>query len=109
MAETSPTPKPAKNRPATKRDCPVEAVCRTTPRLKTTPAANIKPRRRPIQSAIGAARSAPKKVPADKMDTIRDSSALVTPSSPGLENVCFQYFMPIIPLMVPVSYLCANE
>jgi hypothetical protein len=46
-----------------------------TPMLKTTPAESIRPQRRPRRSPIGAAKSAPKNVPAERIDTIRESSA----------------------------------
>lgn len=72
-AEIRPTPYPAKKRPAMKSSCVVEAVCRTTPRLKTRPAEAIKPQRLPSKSPKGAAVRAPKKVPAERMETIKES------------------------------------
>ena len=72
MAETKPTPKPAIKRPATRRPNPVEAVCRATPRRKTAqPEMMVK--RRPIKSARSPAMMAPKKVPADRMEVMRES------------------------------------
>lgn len=70
-AEMRPTPKPAKNRPATNNGMAVAAVWRMTPNVKT-PVDAIKPHRRPTISPIGAALRAPKKVPAERMDTIVD-------------------------------------
>ena len=70
-ADTRPTPKPAKKRPATNIGKCVAAVCKITPKMKTQQEA-IKAKRRPIRSATGAAPSAPKKVPADKIDTTSD-------------------------------------
>lgn len=64
-----PTPKPAKKRPAMNIGNAVEAVCKTTPKLKTMPADINRARRRPKKSARGAAVSAPKKVPAERMET----------------------------------------
>ena len=72
-AEIRPTPYPAKKRPAMKSSCVVEAVWRMTPRLKTTPAEAIKPQRLPSKSPKGAAVRAPKKVPAERMETINES------------------------------------
>ena len=69
MAESKPTPKPAKKRPAVKRGIWVDAVCKMTPKQKTK-VETIKPKRRPTVSANGAAPRAPKKVPAERMDTI---------------------------------------
>lgn len=45
------------------------AVCRMTPKMKTM-ADKMRPQRRPTASARGAAPRAPKKVPADKMETM---------------------------------------
>jgi hypothetical protein len=73
IADIRPTPRPAKNRPTMNIGRSVEAVCKMRPRLKTSPAEAIRPHLRPIISAIGAARRAPKKVPADKIDTIKES------------------------------------
>lgn len=70
-AEMRPTPKPAKNLPATKMGMAVAAVWRMTPKVKT-PVDAIKPHLRPRISPIGAALRAPKKVPAERMDTIVD-------------------------------------
>jgi hypothetical protein len=70
-AETRPTPRPAKNRPARNNGMAVAAVCRMTPNIKTQLEA-IRLQRRPMRSAMGAAPRAPKKVPAERMDTIAD-------------------------------------
>jgi tetrahydromethanopterin S-methyltransferase subunit F len=109
IAEIKPTPKPAKNRPATKSGMAVAAVCKATPNIKTTVEA-IKPSRRPIASATGAAVSAPKKVPAERIDTIVEDCEAVMLRSPELslkpvENSRSQYFMARMPPIVPVSYL----
>ena len=73
VAETKPTPKPATKRPATIRPRPVEAVCKMTPMMKIAhPTMTVV--RRPIQSARSPARTAPKKVPADRIDVIKDLS-----------------------------------
>jgi hypothetical protein len=112
-AEIRPTPKPAKKRPAMKRGCSVDAVCRITPKLKTMPAETIRPKRRPRRSPNGAAVSAPKNVPADKMDTIRefcDAGSIGLPSaSLTSEKFSSQYGMANIPEMVPVSYLQRSQ
>jgi hypothetical protein len=71
-AEISPTPKPAKNRPARNRGMAVETVCSTTPRLKTQ-VEIIRAGRRPKKSARRGEARAPKKVPADRMETMADS------------------------------------
>ena len=70
-AETIPTPKPAKKRPAMNIGSSVAAVCKITPRLNTQHAA-IKAIRLPRKSADGAAHNAPKNVPAERMDTINE-------------------------------------
>jgi hypothetical protein len=70
-AEMRPTPKPAKNLPATNNGMAVAAVWRMTPKVKT-PVDAIKPHLRPRISPIGAALRAPKKVPAERMETIVD-------------------------------------
>lgn len=62
---------PAKNLPATNKGMSIEIVCKMTPNVKT-PVLNIIAHRRPSVSARGADRRAPKKVPADRMDTISD-------------------------------------
>ena len=69
VADMRPTPNPAKNRPARKRGMLTAAVCRMTPKINTNDD-RIRPKRRPAQSARGAAPRAPKKVPADRMETI---------------------------------------
>lgn len=70
-AEIKPTPKPAKNRPARKRGMAVAAAWKATPRVKT-PVEAINPHLRPMKSPMGAAPRAPKKVPADKIDTMAE-------------------------------------
>jgi hypothetical protein len=57
--------------PATNRGISVAAVCKTTPKMNTTED-TIKASRLPSRSAIGAAKSAPKKVPAERIETISD-------------------------------------
>jgi hypothetical protein len=100
-----PTPYPAKKRPAMNSGCDVEAVCRITPRLNTRPAETMSPIRLPSKSPNGAAVKAPKKVPAERIETIRESWAAVMLRSGSVENCCFQYLMAMMPLIVPVSYL----
>lgn len=87
----------------------VAAVCRMTPRVKTS-VELMRLHRRPTKSATGAAPRAPKKVPADKMETIVADWDEVTVNWPWLflypvENKASQYGMARIPLIVPVSYL----
>jgi hypothetical protein len=77
VAEIKPTPKPAKKRPARKRGILVAAVCRMTPKINTI-VETMRPKRRPIASATGAAVRAPKKVPADKMETMVADCEAVT-------------------------------
>lgn len=74
MADIKPTPSPAKNLPAMNSAwLPVVIVCRITPRLKTIAQELMIPHRRPRLSANGAANRAPKKVPAERIETMRDS------------------------------------
>jgi hypothetical protein len=80
-AEMIPTPKPAKKRPATKRGIAAEAVCNITPKQKTTKEI-IRASFLPRKSARGAAAKAPKNVPADKMETIREYCAAVISGRP---------------------------
>lgn len=68
-AEMRPTPKPAKKRPAMNIGRAVEAVCKITPKVKTIPEEISKAMRRPKKSARGAALSAPKNVPAERIET----------------------------------------
>ena len=71
MADTNPTPKPATRRPATMRPRLLDAVCSTTPMMKTRhPAMMVV--RRPTKSAKSPAMIAPKKVPAERMEVMRD-------------------------------------
>jgi hypothetical protein len=70
----------------------------------------IKPIRRPIASATGAAASAPKKVPAERMETIVADWDAVTSRwsllfTKPVENWSCQKGMARIPPIVPVSYL----
>jgi len=113
IAEIKPTPKPAKNLPATKRGIAVAAVCKMTPKIKTNVDAT-KPNRRPIRSAIGAAVRAPKNVPADRMETIVAVWEAVVFKWPVLslypvENLSCQYGIARMPLIVPVSYLSVES
>jgi len=80
-ADTRPTPKPAKKRPAVKRGMEVAAVCMITPALKTQQE-TMSDQRRPSRSAMTAAPRAPKKVPADRIETIWDDWLDVTSRSP---------------------------
>ena len=60
----------------------------------------------PRKSAVGAAKRAPKKVPADKMETTRDGWDEVmahTPEASGLPKTHNQFFMLWTPEMTPVS------
>ena len=100
-AETRPTPRPAKNRPAMNKGCRVAAVCRITPRLKTRPAETINPSLRPRRSPNGAAKSAPKNVPADRMETMSESSDAEMVPSELVENERSQNGMARMPEIVP--------
>lgn len=109
IAEINPTPNPAKKRPAKNSGMVVAAVCRITPRINTNEEA-IKPMRRPMASATGAAVSAPKKVPAERIETIVADCDAVTSRWPLLftkpvEKVSCQKGIARMPLIVPVSYL----
>lgn len=81
-----------------------------TPKVKT-PVEAIMPHRRPKRSPIGDAPSAPKKVPADRSDTIVDFCVDVMFGKPSfgsiypVENSFRQYGIAKIPPIVPVSYL----
>ena len=71
MADTNPTPKPAMRRPATMSPRVLDAVCSTTPRMKIPhPAMMVV--RRPTKSARSPAMRAPKNVPAERMEVMRD-------------------------------------
>jgi hypothetical protein len=70
-ADTRPTPRPAKKRPATNIGNAVAAVCKITPNMKTQQE-KINDQRRPSLSAMGAAPRAPKNVPADRIETTSD-------------------------------------
>jgi len=69
--ETIPTPQPAKIRPTTKRGMAEAAACMATPAEKMR-AAKTTDHLLPRKSAVGAAKRAPQKVPADKVETTRD-------------------------------------
>jgi len=73
MALTNPTPIPAIRRPTTRTETADEATWRIAPTI-IIPQPDIIVMRRPIQSARDLAKSAPKKVPADKIETMRDFS-----------------------------------
>lgn len=66
-----PTPRPAKKRPARKSGSATAAVWKMTPRVKTR-VDMMSARRRPILSAKKGEARAPKKVPADRMETMAD-------------------------------------
>jgi hypothetical protein len=68
----------------------VDAVWRMTPRLKTIAAEAMRPYFRPRISAVGAARRAPRKVPAERIETIRESSPAEREVWPGLAKVRIQ-------------------
>lgn len=76
-----PTPKPAKNRPATNMGISVAAVWRMTPKVNTM-VDTIRPRRRPKKSPAGAAVRAPKKVPAESSETISEDCEAVMAGFP---------------------------
>jgi hypothetical protein len=71
IAETNPTPKPAMIRPTAKTAMVLEASWITTPIANTTQPVIIVVRR-PIQSARSPAKRAPKKVPAERIETIKE-------------------------------------
>ena len=77
MALIRPTPRPAKKRPAMNIGRAVETVCKMTPRLNTKAEDENSPHRRPRISAEGAASRAPKKVPAERIETISESCSAV--------------------------------
>ena len=62
-------------RPATKSVIPVAAVWKATPRQNTAHE-KMTPSLRPIPSATGAARSAPKNVPAERIDLLNGGRAI---------------------------------
>ena len=110
MAEINPTPKPAKNRPATNIGMSVAAACKITPKLNIIEVDAMRPQRRPMASATGAAVRAPKNVPADRIETIMaDWDAVMSRLPAGLrnpvENSSCQYGIARMPPIVPVSYL----
>lgn len=82
-AEIRPTPKPAKKRPARKMGISTAMVCKTTPRLNTQVEA-ARPMRRPMVSARKGDARAPKKVPAERMETMADSCAGETSGLPAV-------------------------
>lgn len=107
-ADINPTPNPAKNRPATNKGISLEAVCRITPKEKMTRVTS-NPILLPRKSPSGAADSAPKKVPADRIETISEDcealmpGAFVSGSIYPVEKVSSQCGMAMMPPMVPVS------
>jgi hypothetical protein len=72
-AETNPIPKPAIGRPGIRTPTLEAATCKTTPSEKMAHPVMIVARR-PIQSAMDPAVRAPKKVPAERIETMRDFS-----------------------------------
>jgi hypothetical protein len=68
----------------------VDAVWRITPRLNTMAADAMRPYFRPSLSAVGAARRAPIKVPADRIETINESSPAESDVCPGFAKVRIQ-------------------
>src|SRR3982074_2214466 len=105
-----PTPYPARKPPTTNKGMAADTVCKVTPRRKTWQGAIGRPRR-PTRSGAGAAESAPKKVPAERMDTIKDfwleviSGNRVTGLMNPVENLFFHCCIARMPLILPVSYL----
>jgi hypothetical protein len=75
-AETKPMPNPAIRRPGIRTPTLEEATCRMTPSEKMVHPAMIVARR-PIQSATEPAIRAPKKVPAERIETMRDFSQVL--------------------------------
>jgi hypothetical protein len=73
IALTKPTPTPAIKRPGTSSATEVDVTWRMTPREKMPHPAMIVDRR-PIQSAREPAKRAPKNVPAERIETMRDFS-----------------------------------
>ena len=104
--ETIPTPQPAKTRPTTKRGRAEAAVCMATPAEKMRTARTMD-HLLPRKSAVGAAKRAPKKVPAGKMETTRDCSDEVIAHIPvtesGLPKTHNQFFIDWTPEMTPTS------
>ena len=104
--ETIPTPQPAKIRPTTKRGIAVAATCMATPTEKMATARTTQ-YRLPRKSAAGAAKRAPKKVPADRIETTRDcwDEVMAQPLAAALyfPKVHNQSFMVWTPEMTPVS------
>jgi len=109
MTEMRPTPDPAKNRPATNRGIADATVCKITPKQNThrvIKSANLLP----MKSAKGAAPRAPKNVPADNIETIKDDCPAVRAGLPftsvkPVVKVASQLGIAMMPPMVPVSYL----
>eukprot|EP00914_Ancora_sagittata_P010829 GHVO01021123.1.p2 GENE.GHVO01021123.1~~GHVO01021123.1.p2 ORF type:complete len:116 (+),score=4.57 GHVO01021123.1:291-638(+) len=77
MAEMKPTPAPAIRRPATMTPRPVDATSRMHPTVKT-PQPVMMVTRRPIMSATSPAMIAPKKVPQERMEVVKDWSRALT-------------------------------
>jgi hypothetical protein len=106
-AEIRPTPNPAKKRPARKRSRPVEATWRMTPKMKTKDEATSD-RRRPMLSASKGDARAPKKVPAERMETTAEDWSgemlgLPLVSVYPVEKSFCQKVISRIPEIVPVS------
>lgn len=72
-AEIKPTPTPAKKRPARNSGRDVAAVWKTTPTLKIQHD-TMRPQRRPMLSPSNGDARAPKKVPADRIETTAEVS-----------------------------------
>ena len=104
--ETIPTPQPAKIRPTTKSGRAEAAACKATPAEKMR-TARTTDHLLPRKSAVGAAKRAPQKVPADKVDTTRDCWDDVMAHTPVRGSVLpkthNQFFMVWTPEMTPVS------
>src|SRR3984957_210728 len=71
IAEMKPTPSPAMTRPTHNRAMREEAVSQMQPMVKMTQRPIIV-KRPPVESAASPAMIAPKKVPADNIEVVRD-------------------------------------
>ena len=71
MADMNPTPSPQMTRPAHIRPRPVEAVSRMQPTVKMKQPVMMVVRR-PMKSAMSPAMRAPRKVPRDRMEVVKD-------------------------------------
>lgn len=106
-AKSKPTPRPAKNLPAVKRGIWTKIICIKTPTLKTQ-LDMMRPHRRPSLSASKGEAKAPKKVPNERIDTMREDCVGLMVRCPStsvypVEKFRCQYFMAMMPPMVPVS------